>query len=546
MEIFKLFGSILIDNDEANKSIGRTGKEADGLGTKLGNGIKSAAKFGAALVAAGAAAIGAMIGIANRVGQAADRILDLSAVTGMSTDEIQKWESVTKVAGVSADAVTSASQRFTRQLDAMSSESNKGNKALQDLSLSFDEISNMDADTRMDTMVKALSEIEDPTERARIGTDLFGGAWKEIAPIVDLGAEAMDNAKDSANIFSQEDLERANDFRIKMDQAKERVTFLAMELGMKLLPVAERLFDWIDSHMPTIEATIDAVFTFIGQAVEWVMDWLEKLIDKFTTWYEDNTETIEMFKDMFFAFVGWIQEKFEEVLEIMEVVWELIEALWDKYGDKILSIAEFAFENIKIVIDAALGVIRGIIDTVMALITGDWEGAWEGIKSIFSSIWEGMKELLPNLIDGLLGVMSGAFDKFKEIGSGMFNMVWEGMKGIWNSITSWVNEKVDWLKDKLTFWKRGTDEMDEEQSAEQWRNTPTIHGTHKDGLRYVPHDGYIAQLHQGERVLTKHEAREQDQGAGGQAPVFNITMNVQSVSEGLREIEFWQKKLATV
>lgn len=32
-----------------------------------------------------------------------------------------------------------------------------------------------------------------------------------------------------------------------------------------------------------------------------------------------------------------------------------------------------------------------------------------------------------------------------------------------------------------------------------------IDGTHKTGLDYVPFDGYIAELHRGERVLTAEE-----------------------------------------
>ena len=33
----------------------------------------------------------------------------------------------------------------------------------------------------------------------------------------------------------------------------------------------------------------------------------------------------------------------------------------------------------------------------------------------------------------------------------------------------------------------------------------SIDGSHKNGLDYVPYDGYVAQLHKGERVLTKEE-----------------------------------------
>lgn len=48
----------MIDSDEANKSISKTEKNAEGLGEKLGKGIETAAKWGAAIgAAAGAIAI---------------------------------------------------------------------------------------------------------------------------------------------------------------------------------------------------------------------------------------------------------------------------------------------------------------------------------------------------------------------------------------------------------------------------------------------------------------------------------------------------------
>ena len=41
-----------------------------------------------------------------------------------------------------------------------------------------------------------------------------------------------------------------------------------------------------------------------------------------------------------------------------------------------------------------------------------------------------------------------------------------------------------------------------------------VNGSHKNGLNRVPFDGYIAELHEGERVLTKEEANAQDNGSG--------------------------------
>jgi hypothetical protein len=272
VELFKLFGRVLIDNDEANKSLQSTESMGQKVGRSLKSGIATAAKFGAALVAGAGVAIGAMVNLVNKVGQNADRLLDLEAATGMTVESIQEWEHATRIAGTSLDAVTKASEQFTKRLDTMRSETSKGNRAIQQLGHSFDDISAMDADTRMDTLIEALAGVEDKTERARLGTDLFGGAWKDVAPIVDLGVDALKDAKANANVFSREDLERANDMRIKFDMMKERASFFALEMGMVLLPYMERFFEWIEENMPAIERFIQVAFDTAVKVIGWTAD----------------------------------------------------------------------------------------------------------------------------------------------------------------------------------------------------------------------------------------------------------------------------------
>lgn len=70
MEIFKLFGSILIKSDEADKSIQKTESKAGKLATTFGNGIKTAAKWGAGLVTAAAGAASAVVGAILRMDEA--------------------------------------------------------------------------------------------------------------------------------------------------------------------------------------------------------------------------------------------------------------------------------------------------------------------------------------------------------------------------------------------------------------------------------------------------------------------------------------------
>lgn len=91
MEIFKLFGSILVDNEEANKSISATDKKAEGLAGKLKSVIGTAAKVGAGIAAGVGAAGATLLGIANKTAETTDRIDKLSQKIGVSRQGFQEW-----------------------------------------------------------------------------------------------------------------------------------------------------------------------------------------------------------------------------------------------------------------------------------------------------------------------------------------------------------------------------------------------------------------------------------------------------------------------
>ncbi len=72
----------------------------------------------------------------------------------------------------------------------------------------------------------------------------------------------------------------------------------------------------------------------------------------------------------------------------------------------------------------------------------------------------------------------------------------------------------------------------------QASNTDAVYTPHAAGLDRVPYDGYAALLHEGERVLTAREAREQDRGQ--KAPI-QITITGNSFGAGVSAEEIAQR-----
>ena len=119
--IFSLFGTIFIDNAEADKSIDTTTEKAEKSGSKVGSAFSSIAKGAAAMgtaVVAGAAAIGtAAYKMASDTAAAADEVDKTSQKLGMSKTAYQEWDYVLSQSGVEITSMTTGLKTLTNKID---------------------------------------------------------------------------------------------------------------------------------------------------------------------------------------------------------------------------------------------------------------------------------------------------------------------------------------------------------------------------------------------------------------------------------------------
>ncbi|MCX7710066.1 MAG: hypothetical protein N2484_09465, partial [Clostridia bacterium] len=253
--------------------------------------------------------------------------------------------------------------------------------------------------------------------------------------------------------------------------------------------------------------------------------WVYNQKDKVIKGVKDLSGVVRTLTNSFF---GWIKNVFSSV-----GLW--ITNNWKKVVTTILLL---------------MGPIGWGIMVLIALIRTNWNS----IKETTLAIWNSISTFFANLWNGIKDTAQSCWNWIGEI----INGVSKGIEGAWNVVFNWFSDKFTWVKGLiseilnnpvfefisggvkgavdiagkgLNIIGSGIDKgITNISNLVFGKDTPPEHST---GLSYVPFDGYIAELHKGERVMTASENRAysnprreyKSKGANGSGNTFNITIN---------------------
>lgn len=404
MEIFKLFGSILVDNEEANKSIAKTEEKAEGLGSKLGKGIQTAAKWGTAIVGGATVAAGAMLGMATKTAETTDRIDKMSQKLGLSREGFQEWDFILSQSGASVDGMQSGMKTLVNQFDDLGKGGKVATESFGRLGLSYDDLAGKSREEIFETTIVALQNVEDEAERAAIANDLLGRSGSELAPLLNAGAGSVEEMKEKAHelnlVLRDETIDAGVQFTDTMDQLKRSFGVVATGIGASIMPMMQQFAEFIIANMPIIQEVLGSVMSSLGEAVAAVLPFLMELIQNALP------PLIDLFSQIVSNILPPLITLFTQILQavlppLIELFTGVITTILPPLMDLLTSIIE---DILPPFIDLFNNIIGAILPPLMDL-----------FGQIINTLLPPLIDLFKQIIDAVMPPLMELFNKFVEI-----------------------------------------------------------------------------------------------------------------------------------
>jgi len=226
LKIGELWAALRLDNKQFVKALDAAGSKATGFAGKLGQvGQQMTTRVTLPLASAGAAAFKA----ASSQAAWAEELGNLNAATGLSTTRLQELKYIADTSGLSFEGLTNTTGVLQRKLLGIEEGGGPAAKVMQELGVSVTgadgQLRSMDA--LFPELIAKLQQVENPTRRNALATQIFGRNVAEIAPILAMSKEEMDKmtqaAHDSGNVLGTRVVAALAKFDDKLDGLEKRI-----------------------------------------------------------------------------------------------------------------------------------------------------------------------------------------------------------------------------------------------------------------------------------------------------------------------------------
>ena len=267
------------------------------------------------------------------------------------------------------------------------------------------------------------------------------------------------------------------------EQLPYMIGYAIVELIGYFYLFATNLWTWITTELPLI---IEGIIQWFAQLPSRILEWLTGVVTNVINW------GVEMYNNAVLAASNFVNGAIEWISQLPSRIWAWLTSTVSNvisWGANMVSQARSVATN--------------FVNSFISFIT-----------SLPSKVW-GIIQQIPSKVSAIGSQLYNA-------GRNIFQSLWNGIKSIGSSILGWVSDfagKIgSFVSGIIDGFKSIVSGANDAKSAAK-----SVDGKHANGLDYVPYNGYVAELHEGERVLTKQQNREYNEGGAGKGgDIFNF------------------------
>lgn len=199
----------------------------------------------------------------------ADSLITLSSQTGLSVERLQELQYASELVDVSIDQIADALKSMIGTMKDATSGTGDAAEAYKRLGVRVtDAQGNLrDSNEVFDEIIRRLSEVKNPTERAALAMKIFGEEAGRLNPLIEDGGKKLKQlskeAHDMGYVMSDEtvsSLGALDDAMQRFDNTSEAVK---NQMALALLPVLTSVLNIITAIPPGVLSTVTVAVTLI-------------------------------------------------------------------------------------------------------------------------------------------------------------------------------------------------------------------------------------------------------------------------------------------
>lgn len=289
----------------------------------------------------------------------------------------------------------------------------------------------------------------------------------------------------------------------------------------------------ISGSIGMLKASAESLVAGLGNTEADIQNLAGNVIESFGLVVQNVSPVIANIADALPALASTAVEALEGDLlpTVMDCMTSLIASLSQTAPKIVVTLADGIVDNLDELLDSALSIVTQLTDglfspenlkklltAAMDLIVKLADFLVDNVESIIDVAFTMIDTLVESLLenDNLQKLIYAAMDIVVNIAAGLIDNLPELMRAAWDLCVALVDSIIhyDWLSVGKEIFNSIKGAISNFFTGGTSTGGNGYDGSHANGLSYVPFDGYIAELHKGERVLTREENAVYTGGAG--------------------------------